>query len=528
MDFKNYLKVKNFESPHYKFINEAYEMLDVSILSVDKYITSTTRLENILYSEIDVEEKTDGVKLTIYKIQNNGDISDWIFSYKNHILYPDEYNYQPDAKIASESIGASQFKKVFDRFRNLGKTSIPVGTELQCEFLMRKPTLSSNYLRPHGIVLIQYSKSKINEDKLKFGVFKSEPLSPSTSKRDEYASELRIRTPLKLFHGILGYQRELEKGIINKDLKDEYNKERTSLVWNEPEELFRQIKQMFLNVPSAFGGKEEGVVIKLKDGTLLKLQQSYQLDKAARDAIKQKYKEPDEAKEKLYWERVQADATRLANMVITNNKNLTNLPLLLNDLSDLLRRFKPDYEHSKKTLAMIKDDIQLNAKTLIIKNLKGNNNCLMLGKFRIFTNGHLKVLKSALKDFDNVCICLVTSKDTKETRDLRLKALQKVTDGNPRVKIIEANSGNLIRICSDKAPFNINAVYTGSDRVSDYLEMLKHSIGMSVKEIHRTESDISATKMIEGLSDRNFFEKNTPKELHNLYDEYMKAYNMDM
>ena len=60
---------------------------------------------------------------------------------------------------------------------------------------------------------------------------------------------------------------------------------------------------------------------------------------------------------------------------------------------------------------MIKDDIQLNAKTLIIKNLKGNNNCLMLGKFRIFTNGHLKVLKSALKDFDNVCICLVTPKE---------------------------------------------------------------------------------------------------------------------
>ena len=77
-------------------------------------------------------------------------------------------------------------------------------------------------------------------------------------------------------------------------------------------------------------------------------------------------------------------------------------------------------------------------------------------------------------------------------------------------------------------PFNINAVYTGSDRVSDYLEMLKHSIGMSVKEIHRAESDISATKMIEGLSDRNFFKKNTPKELHSLYDEYVKAYNINI
>lgn len=525
MKFKNYLKNRNFESPHYKFINEAYEMLDVSILSADKYITSTARLENIIYNEISVEAKTDGVKLTIYKLHNNGDINDWVFSYKNHILYPDEYNYQPDAKIAKESIGASQFKKVFDHFRNLGKTSIPVGTELQCEFLMRKPTLSSSYTRPHGIVLIQYSKSKINEDSLKFGVFKSEPLSPSTAKRDEYASELKINTPLKLFCGILGYQREFEKGIINKDLKEEYNKNKMSLTWNEPEEFFRQVKQMFLNIPSAFGGKEEGVVIKLNDGTLLKLQQSYQLDKAARDAIKQKYKEPDEAKEKLYWERVQADATRLANMVITNNKNLSNLSLLLNDLSDLLKRFKLDYEHSKKTPAMIKDDIQLNAKTLIIKNLKGNNNCLMLGKFRIFTNGHLKILKSALKDFDNVCLCLVTSKDTKETKDLRLKALQKVVGDNPRVRIIEANSGNLIRICSDKAPFNINAVYTGSDRVSDYMEMLKHSIGMSVKEIHRTESDISATKMIENLNDKNFFEKNTPKELHDLYDEYKKAYS---
>ena len=51
---------------------------------------------------------------------------------------------------------------------------------------------SSNYLRPHGIVLIQYSKSKINEDRLKFSVFKSEPLSPSTAKRDEYVKAYNI------------------------------------------------------------------------------------------------------------------------------------------------------------------------------------------------------------------------------------------------------------------------------------------------------------------------------------------------
>lgn len=524
MNFKSYLKNKNFVTPHYKFINEAYEMLDVSILSADKYITSTAKLENVLFNEVSVEAKTDGVKLTVFKLHNNGDINDWVFSYKNHILYPDEYNFQPDAKVSKESVGASQFKKVFDHFKNIGKTSIPVNTELQCEFLMRKSTLSSNYSKPHGIVLIQYSKSKFNEEDLKFGVFKSSPSNPSTAKRDEYAEELKLNTPLKLFHGILGYQRELEKGILNKDLKDEYNKVKMSLAWNEPEELFRQIKQMFLNVPSAFGGKEEGVVLKLKDGTLLKLQQSYQLDKAARDAIKQKFREPDEAKESLYWERVTADSVKLANMVITNNRVLTNLPLLLSDLSDLLKRFKPDYTHSKKTLAMIKDDIQLNAKTLIIKNLKGNNNCLILGKFRIFTNGHLKVLKSALKDFDNVCLCLVTSKDTKETRDLRLKAIQKVVSGNPRVQIIEANSGNLVRICSDKAPFNINAVYTGSDRVSEYMELLKHSIGMSVKEVHRTDSDISATKVIENINDKSFFEKNTPKELHSLYNEYKNTY----
>lgn len=507
-----------------QFLTESGAMLDISILSADKYATSKNKIEKILFEPIEIEAKTDGVKLTVYKKTDNGDINDWIFSYKNHILYHSEFDFQPGTKIDKESVGASQFKKVFDHFEKIGKNSIPVGTELQCEFLMRKNTLSSNYTKPHGIVLIQYSKSDYNEDKVRFGVLETIPHLSSIEKRDEYAKELKLNTPLKLFKGILGYQRSLEKGILYKDLETEFNKFKNSLHFDDPEILYSEIKQMFLNVPSMFGGKEEGVVLKLQDGTLLKWQQDYQLDQNARAIIKQKFKEDNPEDEDKYWENVKLDAYKLANMVLTNNRVLTNLDLLLSDLSLLLKRHKPTYTHSKKTLANIKDDIQLNAKALIIKNLKNNNNCLMLGKFRVFTNGHLKVLKNALKDFDNVCICLVTSKETESTRDLRLKALKEIVNNNSRVKIIESRSGNLIRLCNDKAPFNINAVYTGSDRVQSYLNQLKSSIGMSVKEIKRTSDDISATKVIENINDEEFFKKNTPKEIHSLYNEYKKVY----
>jgi hypothetical protein len=58
---------------------------------------------------------------------------------------------------------------------------------------------------------------------------------------------------------------------------------------------------------------------------------------------------------------------------------------ILFELSLALKRYKLNFTHSVKTELMIKDDIQLNAKTVLIKQMRGNNNALIIGKFRVFT-----------------------------------------------------------------------------------------------------------------------------------------------
>lgn len=498
----------------YKFLSESKEQLDISIQAAGKWLTNEKKIEEFLSSEVTVEHKTDGVKLTIIKKDDKGNMNDYIFAYKGNVLYSSEFDYQPNTKVKKESIGASQFKTVFQHFSKLGKNSIPVGTELFVEFLMSKPTLSSNYSTKHKMVLIGHSKSAWEE---KFGKLKTKPQGMDTSKRDDYAKQLKIDVPQLLFKGVMGGPSTFESGIIAPVLKKEFSQAKNTMTWDNPEILLDDIRQLFLAIESKYGGQEEGVVLKY-NGRLLKWQQEYQLDQAARAAIKMKYKEDDFDAEGQYWKNVTAEAMKIANSFVVKSRKLDDL---MQELSQVMKRLKLDFTHSKKTQAMIKDDIQLTAKTQIIKQMRGNNNALILGKFRVVSKeGHAKLFKRAQTLYDNLVICIVTSKDTKDTKDLREKMVRKVA---PNAEIIHATNGNLPRILQS-APININVVYAGSDRVGSYQEQLKSSLGTEVRELPRTDNDISASKIIANIDDREFFEANTPKELHSMYEEIKKAY----
>jgi hypothetical protein len=93
----------------------------------------------------------------------------------------------------------------------------------------------------------------------------------------------------------------------------------------------------------------------------------------------------------------------------------------------------------------------------------------------------------------------------------------------PGVQVVHSSNGNILSIIN-KSPININVVYAGSDRVSGYQQQIKNNIGMSVRELPRTDSDISASKVISEIDNKEFFTKNTPAEIHSLYDEIKKAY----
>jgi len=499
----------NFET----YLSESRDQLDISIQAAGKYLTTDKKIVDFLNTNVTIEQKTDGVKITVIKQSNNGNIDDYIIAYKGNILYNTEYDYQPKVKIKKESIGASQFKSVIEHFTNLGKNSIPVGTELFIEYLMRKPTLSSNYTKLHKMVLIASTHSTWS---VKFGKLKTSPGVFDTSNRISYAKELKIDVPVLLFDGILGSPISFEHGIKHKVVKSLFDSVKNSFTWDVPKILLDDIRQLFLNIESHYGGKEEGVVMTTHD-RILKFQQDYQIDQDARLIIKMKYRDTPENETK-YWNNVKNTALEIANGITVKSRDLKDL---MAEVSNELKRTKLSFQHVKKTPAMIKDDIQLNVKTLIIKKMRGNNNVLIIGKFRILTTGHAALIKRASILYDEVIIDIVTSPDTKNTKALREKM---IATAFPNAHIIHSINGNLIRIMQ-KSPVNINAIYAGSDRVQSYKSQLKNSIGVSVKEMPRTASDISASKIIDNIYNETYFKQYTPKAIHGMYEEIKGAYD---
>jgi nicotinamide mononucleotide adenylyltransferase len=493
------------------YVNESKGMLDISILPLSKMLTSDSKKEEFISSEMSIEAKTDGIKVTVLKINDTGEFSkDWIIAYKGNVLFDGEYEFTSKTHIKNVSNGSAQFKILIDHFKSLGDVNVPKG-EYFIEFLMRKDTLSSNYAIRHNLILIGFSKSSYS---IKNGKLFTTPQGMDTSNREKFAKILKIKSPSLLFKGYINSPIMFEKGIINKDLKKLFNEYKNTINWSLTDSIITNLSSMVLAIPSDFGGKEEGVVIKY-DNKITKIQQDYQVDQGARAEIKSKTRGTPE-EETTYWNNV-----RLKAFEIINNIRITDLPKALKDLSLILKTTKITFEHPIKNKDSILEDIQLTTKSLMIRKLKGNNGALYLGKFRVLTKAHYDIIKKALKDYDSVNVVLVTSKDTENTRLLRMKMLK--TSFGDKINIQESTSGNLITLIN-KFNDNINVVLAGSDRVASYKEQLKRNPDVSVIETPRTNDDISATKVIANIEDQKFFNSNVPKELHGMYEEIKKTY----
>ena len=502
----------------YSFLHEAKDQLDISIQAAKKFLTSDKKKDWFLDTPVIVEHKTDGVKLTLIYKDDTGDYTkDWIVSYKGQIQFPEEFDFAASSTIKKSSIANAQFKLVFDHLKKItpsfhGK----INTEYFIEFLMTKPTLSSNYKYKHRMVLIAHSPTTYEDN---FGILKSHPTSFITNDRNAVAKELQVDHPQLLFKGTL---RNFEKGIQNPELKKIYQNYKNIIDFHDNDNLIQNITDMFLKVESKYGGVEEGVVLNYGD-KLLKIQQVYQVDQEARKAIKAKYQEDTEELENQYWDSIRLTALNIIKK-ITKGKAVkyVNFPKVLEQCAKELGSIRTfDFSHSKKNNTQIKDDIQGNIKMIIRKGLKGNNNFLFLGKFRVLTKAHYDIIKAGLRKYDGGVVAIITNKDTKDTKDLRTKMVQKAF---PKIEIVHHSTGNLFSIMQ-KATKNINVVLAGSDRVSSYKAILKRNPDISVEETKRTKFDISATKVIDNIDSKLSFETSTPKVIHSMYNEIRRAYS---
>ena len=460
-----------------------------------------------------VEHKTDGVKLTIVKIQDEGTLDDWLISYKGSLLYRGEFSYQ--GEIGRQmTMGNSQFDAVFNHLEKLQKTDIPLNTELFIEFLVKKVTLMSEYSTTGQMILIGHGDAS---PVLRFGKVRTNGTNLDIRDREKYAKELKINVPYVLHLGPWFPTASLIGGAQDSKIKSLFSKIEPELkeLEGNPIEFYNKAITQFLLLESQFGGQEEGIVVKNTDG-IFKVQQDYQLDREARTQKKVLYMEDDPSKEQAYWDDVLDMALAISKGIRTQN-----IQKGLEEISQKIMKLNVKNTHSKKNEFTIKDDIQLNAKSFYLKGLHGNNGALIMGKFRVLTNGHVKMIEKAIAEADEVVVGIVTGKRTRGSEDIRLRMMRKTF---PNIKVVDLFSGNVFTAFK-KADININTVYCGTDRVFDYKKMLLKAPGIVTSEIQRTDEDISATKVINNIADEKYFRNNTPKQIWALYDELLEVYS---
>jgi len=92
-------------------------MLDISILNADKATTTDKKLQEFLSKDFKVTEKFDGTKLTLWRNNENWNedyTKNWVVSFKNQILYKEEFTGIDRVDIKNFSVGISQYALIHD------------------------------------------------------------------------------------------------------------------------------------------------------------------------------------------------------------------------------------------------------------------------------------------------------------------------------------------------------------------------------------------------------------------------------
>ena len=509
--------------------------IDISIKSADKVLKDKRKLLTFLENHTRVELKLDGVKVQII-VKKDADptkpyYENFIVAYKGNVLWPEEFDYNDDEE-AKASIGSSQYKFIWDTLKQADITKLPKGYQFFCEYLIKKPTLMSQYTNLYNLILLAYGPCnyKIENGML---ITDNSDFDFDLDERIQYAKALGIQVPPEVFEGVLYPTDNLIKGIkYDQILQNVKNKENEFKNAETDIELYwKLVNNSFLEVKDPFGGKPEGYVFWTDGFPPLKIQQEYQLSKEERAKVKAQYKEDNPLIEATYWAQVKKLAEDLVAQIPIKSKDNVDMRSALAKLAQLIKKLPENViTHSKKNWATIKDDIFLTAKLMLIRRL-AKKYALVIGKFRVLTNGHIKMIRKALEKYAGVVIAVTINKETKRTLDLRIGALErcfKKEIKSGQVKIIPVRTGNLATIINKALPIIIGGVVAGSDRVPGYQEQIqKLGQDLHIIEIPRDESAISATKVIQNLDNEAYFKRNTPKCVWDLYPQYLKVYKGD-
>lgn len=460
------------------------EMLDISIPNADKVFAN--KEHEMFQSEYTIEEKMDGVKLTIFRNDKPYDAKDftnnWIVAYKNNILHAGEFKSVTPKKAKEHGIGVSQYKLVFDHLKKVHKAAkeIPTNTEFFIEFLMKKPTLTRDYEHNHGMILIGYAHNAKIDSKNDFRLYTKET-KLNQKLNQHYADILKLDLPSKMFEGSLQTFDDFKRGAINPNLIKAINKHKKEIVeayqrenWKHAYEV---IKDLFLTIPSAYGGRIEGIVMRNKStGKMYKMLQSDQHDKEARQLIKQRYN-MDKDEQNAYYNELRSIADDILKVVDTSD---SHHDVMVQISQAVHKRKLPKDLHTKKNDHQIKEDLHLTVKTKYEKMLHGWAG--VVGKFRIITKEHVNMIEYALKKYKGATVMIVMGNRERQLAEENKKILDTIFKGKP-VETFIASTGNIVSL-ERKTRNPIVAYVCGPDRKSDYMKQLESANSEAIVDVY--------------------------------------------
>ena len=510
MSFRTFVVKKNY-------ITEAAGRLDTSITNADKAFTQKVKFFFVLDRsgntlsprEYTIEEKFDGVKLNLFRNDEDFDPKDfsknWVVSYKNSIMHPDEFKSVSSKKSKEQGIGITQYRLVFDHLRKYHRHAkdIPKNTEFFIEYMMKKPSLTRKYETNHSMVLIGYAHNRKIEKKSDFRLY-LDPSKLENKQNTHYAEMLGIESGAVVFEGTIDSYNDLHSGAKNKSLKSAISKNKKFLQklykdrnW---EELYNLIKEIFLEVKSVYGGKTEGVVIKDHlTKKVFKFLQDDQHDRDKRIEVKSDYR-MDREKENEYYIKLREIATEILNDLDLSKP----FGEVIKAISAKVHGYKlPAKIHSKKSLHQVREDLHLTTKMKFEKLKEGWAG--VVGKFRIVTKEHVNMIESAFdKGYKGVTVMIVAGSRDPELAEASKKILQEIFKGKS-IEFVIAKSGHIVSL-ENKTRNPIVAYICGPDREQDYEKQLKSVNSDAVVDVYDggKRGEISATQAEEALKNNNY------------------------
>lgn len=146
---------------------------------------------------------------------------------------------------------------------------------------------------------------------------------------------------------------------------------------------------------------------------------------------------------------------------------------------------------------------------------------LMIGRFQPLTLAHSMIIEQISKENDRAIIFVIKSNNDKSpfNESLQEEMINSIKPDN--VEIVRLKSGFFVDYVNTLSESEFT-LYCGTDRVDGYKKMSSYMSSdkyLTIKEIPRTDDDISATMVRESLKSDDFekFKTLTDKRIHNMY-----------